>query len=141
MTLNSSMATGLDEISCTATAIDSYGAVDSQSISMFVDETIPVFPPLRRFLPANSGVFINTALTCLGTASDPDGTSVTLMPTDHGDHTSFYILRAGLVDDQCTAWGHRTMQHYGHRRGWGASCLFCERDRWERTSRDYSCDH
>ena len=77
LTLNSSMATGLDEISCTATAEDSYGAVASQSISIFVDETIPVFSTVATISP-NSGVLINTALTCLGTASDPDGTSVTL---------------------------------------------------------------
>ena len=77
LTLNSSMATGLDEISCTATATDSYGATDTQSISIFVDETIPVFSTVATISP-NSGVFINTALTCLGTASDPDGTSVTL---------------------------------------------------------------
>ena len=77
ITVNSSMATGLDELSCTATATDSYGAMDTQSISIFVDETIPVFSTVATISP-NSGVFINTALTCLGTASDPDGTSVTL---------------------------------------------------------------
>lgn len=77
LALNSSMATGLDELSCTATATDGYGALDVQSISIFVDETIPVFSTVATISP-NSGVFINTELTCLGTASDPDGTSVTL---------------------------------------------------------------
>ena len=77
LTLHSSMATGLDELSCTATASDSYGAVDTQTISIFVDETIPIFSTVATITP-NIGVVIDTTLTCMGAASDPDGTSVTL---------------------------------------------------------------
>ena len=77
LTLTASMATGLDEISCTATATDSYGDADTETISIFVDETVPTFDTEASIAP-NSGLTTSSTLSCTGVASDPDGTNVTL---------------------------------------------------------------
>ena len=75
LTITSSMATGLDQISCTATATDSYGATDIESVSIFVDETIPEFGAAASVSPS-VGVTTSSSLSCSGVASDPDGTSI-----------------------------------------------------------------
>ena len=77
LTLSSSMATGFDEISCTATATDSYGASDTESISIMVDETAPSFTQEANITP-NTGVTTSSTLSCTGSAVDPDGGSVSL---------------------------------------------------------------
>ena len=77
LTLTASMGTGLDEISCTATATDSYGDSDTETVSIFVDETIPNFDTEASISP-NTGLTTSSTLNCTGVASDPDGTSVTL---------------------------------------------------------------
>ena len=77
LTVATSMATGFDEISCIATATDSYGASDTETISIFVDETAPSFTQEANITP-NTGVTTNSTLSCTGSAVDPDGGSVGL---------------------------------------------------------------
>ena len=77
LTLTPSMATGLDQITCTAEAVDSYGATDTESISIFVDETVPQFTTEASISPT-TGLTTGSTLSCTGVASDPDGTSVQL---------------------------------------------------------------
>ena len=80
LTLNSTMATGLDEISCTATATDGYGATDSESISIFVDSTAPEFT-LEANISPDYGLTTSSSVGCEGVAVDPDGTTVVLAYT------------------------------------------------------------
>ena len=75
LTLTSGMVTGLDEISCTVTATDSYGASDTESISIVVSETSPEFISPATISPS-SGVTTRSVLSCTASASDPDGTSI-----------------------------------------------------------------
>jgi hypothetical protein len=77
ITLTSSMATGLEELSCTATATDSFGESDTENISIFVDETMPEFDTEASITP-NTGITTSSTLSCAGVASDPDGTTVSL---------------------------------------------------------------
>ena len=69
------MATGLDEISCTATATDSYGDSDTESVSILVDETTPEFVTAASISPATD-VTTSSGLSCTAVATDPDGTNV-----------------------------------------------------------------
>jgi len=77
ITLTSAMATGLDEISCTLTVSDSYGASDTESISIEVRETVPEFDVPASIIP-NTGIGTQSTVNCTGIASDPDNTQVTL---------------------------------------------------------------
>ena len=99
LTLDSSMGTGGDQLSCTVTATDSYLASSSESVSITVDGSEPVFDIEAYIVPATS-VDTGTTLTCSGLASDPDGGSVGLS-------------YAWTNDTQGTTLGRR-----GRRRGW-----------------------
>ncbi|MEC7983579.1 MAG: hypothetical protein VX278_00365 [Myxococcota bacterium] len=77
LTLTASLATGLDEIACTATATDSYGGSDTESASILVDPTVPEFTTEASISPS-SGVTTSSSLSCAGVAIDPDGGSVSL---------------------------------------------------------------
>ena len=77
LTLSPSMATGLDEISCTVTATDNYGDSDTESISLFVEETVPEFTTTAGISP-DVGVTTSSILSCSGVATDPDGGAITL---------------------------------------------------------------
>ena len=77
ITITSSMATGLDEISCTATTTDNYGASDTESISIFLDPTEPEFIAEASISP-NTGITTSSSVSCTGVATDPDGSVVTL---------------------------------------------------------------
>ena len=75
ITLSSSMATGLNEISCTAIATDSYGDSDTESVSILVDETTPEFITAASISPSTD-ITTSTGLSCTAVATDPDGTSI-----------------------------------------------------------------
>ncbi|MEC7984224.1 MAG: glycine-rich protein, partial [Myxococcota bacterium] len=77
ITITPSMATGLDEISCTVTATDSYGDTDTERVSILLDETVPEFTTDASISPG-TGVTTSSTLSCTGVAVDPDGGAITL---------------------------------------------------------------
>lgn len=77
ITIMSGMATGLDELLCTATASDSYGDTDVESASIVLDPSMPEFTTAASISPS-SGTTTSSTLSCTGVAVDPDGGSITL---------------------------------------------------------------
>lgn len=76
LAFDASMGTGGDEIECTATATDTYGATASSTISVTVNSTEPTFVNAASISP-NNGITTSSVLTCNGLASDPDGGTIT----------------------------------------------------------------
>jgi hypothetical protein len=75
LTVDPAIATGGDELVCTVIAEDDYSATATQSTSIVVGSSEPVFTVAASISP-NSGVVSDSVLTCTGTAADPDGGSI-----------------------------------------------------------------
>ena len=76
LTLNFSMGTGGDEIACTTTVTDQHGQSATASTQGLINRTKPEFDSPASIVPIS--VDTNSFVTCSASASDPDGTTVSL---------------------------------------------------------------
>jgi len=85
-----------DMVECVVVANDSDGGSATQSASVEIINTAPIFDVSATISP-NSGVFTNTALTCAATVTDPDDGPLTPAYTWSNGNTSLAVGSSYVV--------------------------------------------